>query len=115
MTSRLALSGCSILFAVGAGLAATCGVANADGFPQVRYEVSGSGVAEAINYQLDTGQKHIVNVPLPWSTQFTAFGGQVFVLSAEGNGQVSCNIVVDGNSVFKATAQGTPGRAVCSH
>ncbi len=58
-------------------------------FPQVRYEVSGSGVAEAINYQLDTGQKHIVNVPLPWSTQFTSFGGQVFVLSAEGDGQIS--------------------------
>jgi Mycobacterium membrane protein len=115
MTSRLALSGCSILFAVGVGFAATCAVANADAFPQVRYEVGGSGVAEAINYQLDTGQKHIVNVPLPWSTQFTSFGGQVFVLSAEGNGQISCNIVVDGNSVFKATASGTPGRAVCSH
>ena len=84
-------------------------------WPQVRYEVSGSGVAETITYQLDTGQKHIVNVPLPWSTQFTSFGGQVFVLSAEGQGQISCNIVVDGNSVFKATASGTPGRAVCSH
>ncbi|MGA9680039.1 MAG: MmpS family transport accessory protein [Mycobacterium sp.] len=116
MTSRLALSGCSILFAVAVGFAATCGVANAVGdFPQVRYEVSGSGVADTINYQLDTGQKHIVNVPLPWSTQFTSFGGQVFVLSAEGQGQISCNIVVDGNSVFKATASGTPGRAVCSH
>jgi Mycobacterium membrane protein len=115
MTSRLVLSGCAILFAVAAGPASTCGVANADAFPQVRYEVSGSGVAQAINYQLDTGQKHIVNVPLPWSTQFTAFGGQVYVLSVEGDGQVSCNIVVDGNSVFKATASGTPGRAVCSH
>ena len=116
MTSRLTLSGCSILFAVAVGFAATCGVANAVGdFPQVRYEVSGSGVADTINYQLDTGQKHIVNVPLPWSTQFTSFGGQVFVLSAEGQGQISCNIVVDGNSVFKATASGTPGRAVCSH
>jgi Mycobacterium membrane protein len=114
MTSRLALSGCSILFAVAVGFAATCGVANADDWPQVRYEVSGSGVAETITYQLDTGQKHIVNVPLPWSTQFTSFGGQVFVLSAEGQGQISCNIVVDGNSVFKATASGTPGRAVCS-
>ena len=115
MTSRLVLSGCAILFAVGVGPASTCGVANADAFPQVRYEVSGSGVAQAINYQLDTGQKHIVNVPLPWSTQFTAFGGQVYVLSVQGDGQVSCNIVVDGNSVFKATASGTPGRAVCSH
>jgi hypothetical protein len=115
MTSRLALSGCSILFAVGVGFAATCSVANAGDLPQVRYEVSGSGVADTITYQLDTGQKHIVNVPLPWSTQFTSFGGEVFVLSAEGQGQISCNIVVDGNSVFKATASGTPGRAVCSH
>ena len=114
MTSRLALSGSSILFAVGTGLAATCAVANADSYPPVRYEVSGSGVAQTITYQLDTGQKHIVNVPLPWSTQFTSFGGQVFVLSAEGEGTISCNIVVDGNSVFKATATGTPGRAVCS-
>jgi hypothetical protein len=114
MTSRLALSGSSILFAVGVGFVATCGVANAGDWPQVRYEVSGSGVAQTITYQLDTGQQHIVNVPLPWSTQFTAFGGEVFVLSAEGQGQISCNIVVDGNSVFKATASGTPGRAVCS-
>jgi hypothetical protein len=115
MTSRLALSGSSILFAVGIGFAATCGVANAVGdVPQVRYEVSGSGVAETITYQLDTGQKHIVNVPLPWSTQFTSFAGQVFVLSAEAEGTISCNILVDGNSVFKSTAAGTPGRVVCS-
>ena len=115
MTSRLAFSGCAILFAAGLVSVSTCAVAHADPDPQVRYEVSGSGVAQAINYQLDTGQKHIVNVPLPWSTQFTGFGGEVFVVSVEGDGQVSCNIVVDGNSVFKATASGTPGRAVCSH
>lgn len=115
MTSRLALSGSSVLFAVAVGFAATCGVANATDWPQIRYEVGGSGVADTITYQLDTGQKHIVNVPLPWSTQFTAFGGEVYVLSAEGQGQISCNIVVDGNSVFKATASGAPGRAVCSH
>ena len=116
MTSRLALRRSSILFAIGIGFAATCGVANAAGdFPKVRYEVSGSGVADTINYQLDTGQVHAVNVPLPWSTQFTSFGGEVFVLSAEAQGTVSCNIVVDGNSVFKATAAGTPGRVVCSH
>src|ERR1700761_8771006 len=116
MTSRLALRGCPILFAVAVGFGSPCGVANAVGdFPHVRYEVSGSGVADTINYQSDTGQIHIVNVPLPWSTQFTSFGGQVFVLSVEGQGQVSCNILVDGNSVFKATASGTPGRAVCSH
>jgi hypothetical protein len=115
MTSRLALSGSSILIAIGTGLAATCIAANAEGNPEVRYEVSGSGVAETITYQSDTGQNHIVNVPLPWSTEFTSFGGQIFVLSVEGQGTISCNIVVDGNSVFKATATGTPGRAVCTH
>jgi len=115
MTSRWALSGSSILLAIGIGLAATCGVANAVGdVPVVRYEVGGSGVAETITYQSDTGQIHIVNVPLPWSTQFTPFGGEVFVLSAEGEGTISCNILVDGNSVFKATAAGTPARVVCS-
>ena len=50
-----------------------------------------------------------MNVPLPWSTQFTAFGGQVFVLSAQGPGPISCKIVVDGNSVIKATALGDAG------
>ena len=110
MTSRLALSGSSILFAVGIGFAATCGVANAAGdFPQVRYEVSGPGVAEIINYQPDTGQQHHVNVPLPWSTQFTAFGGQVFVLSAEAQGPISCKILLDGNSVSNARATGRRG------
>ena len=115
MTSRLALSVSSILFAVGIGFTATPGVAGADDFPKVRYEVSGTGVAQSINYQMDRGQIHIVNVPLPWSTEFTAFGGQVFVLSAEGGGTISCNILLNGNSVIKATGAGTPGRAVCSH
>jgi Mycobacterium membrane protein len=111
------LSGPSILFAVCIGFAATCGVANATGdLPQVRYEVTGSSpVAEYISYQTDTGQQHATNVSLPWSTQFTAFGGQVFVLSAQGQGSISCRILIDGNSVNDAKSAGTPGRAVCSH
>jgi hypothetical protein len=113
------LRGCSIVFAFLTGFASMCGltggVANAGDFPKVRYEVSGSGVAETITYQTDTGQQHQVNVPLPWSTQFTAFGGQVFVLSAQGQGTISCRILVDGNSVNNATSAGAPGRAVCSH
>ncbi|BDB41946.1 MULTISPECIES: MmpS family transport accessory protein [Mycobacterium] len=84
-------------------------------FPQVRYEVSGPGVAEYISWQDEKGQQHAVNVALPWSTQFQAFGGEVFVLSAQGQGTIACKIVVDGNVVNDAHSTGTPGRAVCSH
>jgi hypothetical protein len=111
------LRGPSILFAICIGFAAPCGVANATGdWPQVRYEVSGSSpVAEYISYQTDTGQQHATNVKLPWSTQFTAFGGQVFVVSAQGQGTISCRILIDGESVYDATSTGQPGRTVCSH
>lgn len=114
MTSRL--SGPAVLFAIGIGLSTTCaGVAHATDFPQARYEVTGSSpVAEYISYQTDTGQQHAVNAKLPWSTQFTSFGGQVFVLSAQGQGTISCKILLDGRTVKDATASGTPARTVCA-
>src|SRR6202012_5030889 len=117
MTSRLALRGTTLLFALVLGLANACGVASAvPTFPQARYEVSGPGVAEFIYYQTDTGQQRQVNATLPWSTQFTAFGGQVYVLSAQGPGPLNCKILLDGNVVSDATATtGTPARTVCSH
>jgi hypothetical protein len=106
----------SIVFAVVLGFTGTCGVAHATGdLPTVRYEISGPGVAETINYQLPTGQKHEVNVKLPWSTEFTQFGGQVFVLSAQAQGTVTCRILIDGNTVSDNTATGTPGHTVCTH
>ncbi len=116
MTSRL--SGLSVLFAIGVGFSSMCGgtvagVAHANGFPQVRYEVTGPGVAQYISYQTDTGQQHQVNAALPWSTQFTAFGGQVFVISAQGVGALRCRILVDGNVVSDAQSAG--GRTVCAH
>lgn len=94
-----------------------CGVAHAlPQMPQVRYEVNGPAVAEFIYYQTDTGQLHQVNAPLPWSTQFTGFGGEVFTVSAQGPGPISCKILVDGNVVSAATASvGTPARTVCTH
>ncbi|OBK17195.1 MmpS family transport accessory protein [Mycobacterium asiaticum] len=117
MTTRRAAA--SILFATGTVFATTSGVANAvpmpGEFPQVRYEVSGPGVAEYISFQTHTGQQRAVNVPLPWSTEFQAFGGQVFVLSAQGQGTIACKILVDGNVVNDAHSTGTPGKAVCSH
>jgi Mycobacterium membrane protein len=108
--------GALTLFAVGFGLATTCGAAHAGDFPEVRYEVSGSaGVAELISYQTDTGQQRAVNARLPWSATFTSFGGQVFVLSAQAQGSVTCRIMVDGNVIKEATATGTPAHTVCTH
>ena len=109
------LRGPSALFAIGIGFAATCGVAHAGDFPEVRYEVSGSsGVAELINFQTDTGQQHALNAKLPWSATFTGFGGQVYVLSAQAQGTVTCRIIVDGTAVKEATASGAPARTVCT-
>jgi hypothetical protein len=106
-----------MLFAIGIGFANMCGVANASNDnPQIRYEVNGPAVAEFIYYQTDTGQQRAINAPLPWSTQFTGFGGQVFVISAQGPAPISCKILVDGNVVSNATATtGAPARTVCTH
>ncbi|HSS26119.1 MAG TPA: MmpS family transport accessory protein [Mycobacterium sp.] len=111
------LRGPSMLFAIGIGFANMCGVANASNDnPQIRYEVNGPAVAEFIYYQTDTGQQRAINAPLPWSTQFTGFGGQVFVISAQGPAPISCKILVDGNVVSNATATtGAPARTVCTH
>lgn len=97
-----------------------CGVgaANATGglptVPKVRYQISGPPVAEYISYQMDTGQRQEANVKLPWSTQFTAFGTEVFVISAQGPGTITCTISLDGKVVSSATAHGQPARTVCT-
>lgn len=111
------LSGPAVIFAGALGFANVCaGVAHADTFPQVRYEISGSSpVAEYISYQTATGQQRAVNAKLPWSAEFTGFGGEVYVISAQGPGSLTCRILVDGNSVKDATATGTPARTVCAH
>ncbi len=94
MTSRLAarpmrrLSGPAILLAIGFGVAATCGVANADPFQQVRYEVSGPGVAEFVSYQTAKGQQRATNINLPWSSELTCPGRRSSPPSA---GRFSCS------------------------
>ncbi len=119
MTSHL--RGPSVLFTIGIGFASMYGgtvpgVANASDSPTARYEVSGPGVAEYISYQTDNGQQRAVNAKLPWSTEFTSFGGEVFVISAQGPGPITCKILLDGNVVSTATATtGTPARTVCTH
>lgn len=96
------------------------GVANAvvpQEMPKVRYEVSGnSPMADYLSYQDDTGQQHQANVRLPWSTQFTAFApSEEYVISAQGAGPITCRILIDGNVVNQATANGMPARTVCWH
>jgi hypothetical protein len=108
------LRGSAVLLAVGVGCSNIAGVAHASDFPQVRYEVTGGPVAQYISYQTDNPyQQHQANVPLPWSTQFTAFGGEVFVISAQGPGTLRCRILLDGNVVSDAQSAG--GRTVCTH
>lgn len=121
MTTMTIRRAASILIATGTAFGATYGVAHADpflppgAFPQVHYEVTGTGMAEYISYQTQHGQQRAVNVPLPWSTDFQGFGGQVYVLSAQGQGTIACKIVVDGNVVNDAHSTGTPGHTMCSH
>ena len=91
-------------------------MASANESPVIRYEVSGPGAAEYISYQTNSGQQRAVNAKLPWSTQFTSFGGEVLVVSAQGPGPIECKILMDGNVVSDATATtGTPARTVCLH
>ena len=115
MTSQL--SPTPRLLAVLAAFASTvwvCGVANAGPLPQVTYELSGSSpVADYISYQTDTGQTQQAHVPLPWKTQFTAFKGEVFVISAQSPGSITCTILLDGKTVSQATSNGAPARTVC--
>ena len=73
MTSHL--SGPSILFAIGVGVANVCvGVAHATDFPQVRYEVTGSSPRRRVHHLPNRHRSAAqVNATLPWSTQFTGF------------------------------------------
>jgi Mycobacterium membrane protein len=109
-----------ILFAALIAFSATGpvgGVANAAGqAPQVTYQLTGSApVADYISYQNDTGQIQQAHVPLPWQTQFSAFGTEVFVISAQSPGSITCTIEVDGKVVSQATSNGAPARTVCSN
>jgi hypothetical protein len=84
--------------------------------PEVTYQLTGSApVADYISYQMDTGQYDQAHVPLPWTTKFRSFGGEVFVISAQAPGSITCTILLDGNVVSNATANGQPARTVCSH
>ena len=117
-----ARTGPSILLTALTAFAATagvCGVANADPPAQVTYQLTGSApVADYISYQTDTGQAgqtQQAHVPLPWQIQFNARGTNVFVISAQSPGSITCTILIDGKTVSQATANGAPARTVCSN
>lgn len=83
---------------------------------QVTYRLSGSSpVADYISFEAAYGQTQQAHVPLPWTTQFNVVGSRVLVISAQGPGSITCTIVVDGNVVSQATANGAPARTVCTH
>ncbi len=98
-----------------------CAIAGATGPPpQVTYRLSGSApIADYISYQTNSGQSGQVqqaHVPLPWTTQFSVTpGNPVLVISAQGAGSITCTILIDGNVVSEATANGAPARTVCTH
>jgi hypothetical protein len=99
---------------------AMCGVAHATpGNPEVTYQLSGSApMADYISYQTDSGtsgQQQQAHVPLPWQTKFTVNGSKVFVISAQSPGSITCTILIDGDVVSQATANGAPARTVCTH
>ena len=113
----------SIVFAALTAVAASVGpIGQADATgpaTQVTYQLSGSApVADYVSYQSDSGQagqERLAHVPLPWKTQFNFYGNPVLVISAQGPGSITCTILVDGNVVSQATANGAPARTVCSH
>ena len=100
--------------------AAVWSVHQADALPvertQVRYQLSGTGVATYVTYQTDTGQLHATNVSLPWSMEVTrrpTTSPQMLSAQSAGPGSITCTIEVDGKVVSQNTAEGDPARVVC--
>lgn len=110
----------SIFVAALAAFAATVGLGGAAHAgppqPQLTYQLSGSApIADYISYEATNGQTQQAHVPLPWKTQINVVGYEVFVISAQAPGSITCTILIDGKVVSQATANGAPARTVCSH
>lgn len=114
MTTKSMFVAALTAFAATIGLG---GVAHAGPQTQVTYQLSGSApVADYISYETgNDAQLQQAHVPLPWTTQFNVVGNKVFVISAQSPGSITCTILIDGNVVSQATANGAPARTVCSH
>jgi hypothetical protein len=114
MTTKSIFAAALMVFAATIGLG---GAAHAGPQTQVTYQLTGSApVADYISYEADNNaQRQQTHVPLPWTTQFTVVGNKVFVISAQSPGSITCKILIDGNVVSQATANGAPARTACSH
>ena len=114
MTTKSIFVAALTVFAATIGLG---GAAHAVPPTEVTYQLSGSApVADYISYEGgDSTQTQQAHVPLPWTTQFSVVGNKVYVVSAQSPGSITCTILVDGNVVSQATANGVPARTACSH
>ncbi|HEU4359947.1 MAG TPA: MmpS family transport accessory protein [Mycobacterium sp.] len=90
--------------------------------PMIRYQITGVGIARRITYQTNDNQRHLTDVPLPWSTELAGemingANTNVYLVSAQGvgPGAISCSLAVDGKVVSQYTATGDPARVVCEH
>jgi len=120
MSRVMTMTSQSTVLAALAALVTTVGLsgpANATGSQsEVIYQLSGSSpVAEYVSYETYAGQTQQAHVQLPWKTQFNVIGNRVLVISAQSPGSITCTILLDGQVVSQATANGAPARTVCSH
>jgi len=86
----------------------------------VRYDLTGTGVASYVTYQVQNGQAHATDVTLPWSIQLTgsmtnAASPAAYSLSAQtaGPGALTCTVSVNGKVVSQNTSTGDPARVLC--
>lgn len=115
----------SLLAGVLIASAAVAGAGSAGATPDntkvpVRYDLTGTGVAGYVTYQVQNGQAHATNVTLPWSIQLTgsmtnAASPASYSLSAQsaGPGALTCTVTVNGKVVSQNTATGDPARVLC--
>lgn len=78
------------------------------GHVRVRYEILGSSPAGVVTYTTGaTGPvSEAVRVRLPWYREFSAHGGFVPSITAQGTGPISCRITVDGVELSSVTTSG---------
>lgn len=88
----------------------------------IRYDLTGTGVAEYVTYQANRGQLHATNVQLPWSMEYTGMvtssvSNAMTAVSAHGvgPGSLTCTITINGKVVARNTATGDPARVVCEN
>lgn len=86
----------------------------------VRYDLTGTGVASYVTYQVQNGQAHATDVTLPWSIQLTgsmtnAASPASYSLSAQtaGPGALTCTVTVNGKVISQNTSTGDPARVLC--